>query len=395
MGVHGLKKLLQKYAPTVLQPAKPLSAYRSCRFVIDAAGMMHRYKHAIYNEKEPYAYLSTILNQYEQLVSHGIHCTYVFDGKKPLCKQNEMEKRHAKKQRDHVVYQEKVAAVEAARQLAAALQQTDQDSAVWMVTNNGGNTTALLSALELQQLAENPADVISALADTAERHQKRIASVTADDIAALQSLFTFHGVPFMVATGEGEKACAWMTRVGLADIVIADDTDTLAYGATRVLMHLMSSKYPPIEVSLEAVLSGLKLDLTHFVDMCIMCGCDFAKVPGIAWGRAYDTIRQNGSFDDIIRKFGSVDAWLQRNAGRQKKSNKKTSKAPVPVSIIQKSSTDASSSTSTTATSDVLSPLPRQSTPVDDMVREARREFTVDAVGNVYIDQRPFHMTPL
>ncbi len=48
-------------------------------------------------------------------------------------------------------------------------------------------------------------------------------------------------------------------------------------------------------------MKGLGLTDDEFIDMCILCGCDYAsKIEGIGPVKAYKFIKQYGSIENII-----------------------------------------------------------------------------------------------
>ena len=71
-----------------------------------------------------------------------------------------------------------------------------------------------------------------------------------------------------------------------------EDMDALCCGSPVLVRRLTFSearKLPVLEYRLEKVLEELKLNMTQFVDFCILCGCDFAgtiKVCACACTRA-------------------------------------------------------------------------------------------------------------
>lgn len=363
MGVKDLKKLLRRHAPHVMLPARPLHEYTNCTFAVDVAGIMHRYKHAMYSDEQPYAYLNRILQQYNEFQSNNIACIYVFDGPKPTCKLEELGRRNNQHRQAAQQFQD------AHNQFVAFTSQfTDMDtltrnSAIATTTTinvleptTNTNESALSPSPEKTPVAHiedidhkdiknegatrtveldlktycarngvTPAHTMKQLSETIVKLKKRIATVTFEDVAALQSLFNHYDVPYVVATGESEKTCAWMTQMKMADLVLADDTDTLPYGATRVLMHLGSTKHEAIEIVLDDVLKSLDLSMREFIDMCIMCGCDFVKLPGIASGRALQ----------MVRTHKSVENWLRHKYTKKTKDGKKPSESTKPDSSVQ------------------------------------------------------------
>ena len=57
--------------------------------------------------------------------------------------------------------------------------------------------------------------------------------------------------------------------------VASEDLDTLTFGADLLLRGFNSKKEPITEICLATVLETLCLTKAEFVDMCILCGCDY------------------------------------------------------------------------------------------------------------------------
>lgn len=54
-----------------------------------------------------------------------------------------------------------------------------------------------------------------------------------------------------------------------------EDMDTLTFGSKLLLRGFNSKKEPITEINLDLILEGLKLNMDEFVDLCILCGCDY------------------------------------------------------------------------------------------------------------------------
>ena len=60
--------------------------------------------------------------------------------------------------------------------------------------------------------------------------------------------------------------------------IATEDMDALTFATPRLIRHLcaaQSAKLPIEEYDYEKVLEGLKLTADQFVDLCILCGCDY------------------------------------------------------------------------------------------------------------------------
>jgi flap endonuclease-1 len=60
--------------------------------------------------------------------------------------------------------------------------------------------------------------------------------------------------------------------------IATEDMDALTFATPRLVRNLCaaaSAKLPITEYEYEKVLEGLKLTADQFVDLCILCGCDY------------------------------------------------------------------------------------------------------------------------
>lgn len=61
-----------------------------------------------------------------------------------------------------------------------------------------------------------------------------------------------------------------------------------------------SANQPIQEFALDVALQRLGLTQPQFVDLCIMCGCDYASnIRGIGPVRALEAIRKHGSLEKV------------------------------------------------------------------------------------------------
>ncbi|EHA8590129.1 hypothetical protein COCNU_scaffold015291G000020 [Cocos nucifera] len=98
--------------------------------------------------------------------------------------------------------------------------------------------------------------------------------------------------------------------------VASEDMDSLTFGAPRFLRHLMdpsSKKIPVVEFEVSKVLEELELTMDQFIDLCILCGCDYCNSikgelegkcnhPNILWGWGYQ-IPEDWPYQEARRLF--------------------------------------------------------------------------------------------
>jgi flap endonuclease-1 len=101
------------------------------------------------------------------------------------------------------------------------------------------------------------------------------------------------GIPFLKAISESEETCAFLQKNGYVDYVVTEDTDALTFGATKVIFG--EKLY-----TLDSILSGLDLTYESFIDLCILCGCDYTgTIPKVGPVNALKLIKKHNSIDNF------------------------------------------------------------------------------------------------
>ncbi|KAI3839212.1 hypothetical protein MKX03_032842, partial [Papaver bracteatum] len=243
MGIKGLTKLLTENAPKCMQKGN-LCSYVGRPIAIDASCSIYQFLVSLQN---PSSYLSNgtevLTNQAGEPTSHlyGLfYCTvglldaglkpYVFDGKPPDLKRQEIAKRFLKRE-------------DASKGLAAAIEVGDKQ-----VIENFSKRTVMFGLLYVTK-----------------QHN--------DDCKKLLGLM---GIPSVQASSEAEPECAALCKSGKVYVVSSEDMDTLR------------------KLNCE-----LNLTMDQFIDLCILCGCDYCPTIRDA-KRTLKLIRQHGSMECIL-----------------------------------------------------------------------------------------------
>lgn len=118
------------------------------------------------------------------------------------------------------------------------------------------------------------------------------------------------GIPYLKAYGEAEALCASLAVHGYVDGVLSRDTDSLVYGAPLFVCEFKQDEMT--WTTLKEVLDSLELTMKQFIDLCIMCGCDYnMNMPKIGPVTAYKKILQYGSIEEY-EKNESIDTTCLR-----------------------------------------------------------------------------------
>ena len=90
-----------------------------------------------------------------------------------------------------------------------------------------------------------------------------------------KKLVKLMGVPVISAPCEAEAQCAKLTTMGLAFGTATEDMDALTFGTKYLLRGFNSKKEPITQIDLSLVLEGFEMNQKEFIDLCILCGCDY------------------------------------------------------------------------------------------------------------------------
>ncbi|KAJ0394553.1 hypothetical protein P43SY_010605 [Pythium insidiosum] len=284
MGIKGLMKLLQEEAPACIREIPQMSQLAGRIVALDASMALYQFliavrssdgggpAQALTNEAgEVTSHLQGMFSRTIRLMENGIKPVYVFDGKPPTLKSGELAKR--KDKRD-----------------------------------------AAQAGLEAATEAGNVEDI--------ERFNKRLVRATPQHNEDCKELLRLMGVPVLTAPCEAEATCAALAKGGKVFASGTEDMDALTFGTPVLFRRLTISaakKVPILEVKLDRALEALGLTHEQFVDLCILCGCDYCDtIRGIGPKKALAAIKEHGSIEKVIEALqqskskGIVipDEWL-------------------------------------------------------------------------------------
>lgn len=128
------------------------------------------------------------------------------------------------------------------------------------------------------------------------RCSKRVVRATKKHSEDCKQLLELMGVPFVNAPSEAEAQCASMCKDGIVFGVATEDMDALTFGTPRLIRHLMapqSQNRDVMEFDLEKALQELELSQEEFIDLSILCGCDYCpSIKNVGPSTALKSIKQ-------------------------------------------------------------------------------------------------------
>lgn len=223
----------------------PLNYLNGRTIAIDAYNALYQFLSSIRGENGDYlvdnegrvtSHLSGLFYRNIKLLELDIKPIYILDGKPPLLKTNEIQRRKTIKQKAIKLYKE-------------AIEKGD----IVQAKKYAQSTTYLKDYM-------------------------------IDDTKQILDLL---GIPWIQAKSEGEATAAYLTNIGIATDTVSQDFDALLFGAKKLLRNVTISgkrKIPgknsyinifPEEIILKKTLDNLGITHEQLVDMGILIGTDF------------------------------------------------------------------------------------------------------------------------
>ena len=102
--------------------------------------------------------------------------------------------------------------------------------------------------------------------------------------------------------------------MGLAFGTATEDMDALTFGSKYVFRGFNSKGEPIKQIDLVATLKGFNMNMDEFIDLCILCGCDYTEsIKGIGPVKAYEFMTDHRNIETIL------DVIRERNEDSKKK----------------------------------------------------------------------------
>ncbi|KNE56018.1 DNA excision repair protein (rad2) [Allomyces macrogynus ATCC 38327] len=110
------------------------------------------------------------------------------------------------------------------------------------------------------------------------RQEKRDAdTVTPEMVAETQTLLQLFGVPYVTAPFEAEAQCAWLSKEGLVDGVVTDDSDVFLFGAKVVFKNMFNSAKYVERYTASDLAEALQLDQRALIQLAHLLGSDYTS----------------------------------------------------------------------------------------------------------------------
>jgi flap endonuclease-1 len=125
-----------------------------------------------------------------------------------------------------------------------------------------------------------------------EKKSIRLTSEHIDDIKKLLSLM-------------GEAIASELCRIGYVDYVITEDMDSLVFGCPKLIRNCLDKNIKRKDIisiiDLENIKKDLNITQERFIELCILCGCDYlSNINKIGQSKALQIINKYEKVEDFI-----------------------------------------------------------------------------------------------
>lgn len=258
MGIRSLASLIKQKSPNSIQTTA-LYSLSGKKVAVDTSIFLYKslsnYRHnGEYLRNKDGKIVSHIVGIFYKTIQYlavGITPVYIFDGKPPVEKKEVLQERSKKAEESKI----------------------------------------------LSQTTQNPEEAL--------KHEKSSIRVKKHHIDDVKELFNLMGVSYIHPDGEAEAYASELCRMGFVDYVVTEDMDTLVHGCPRMIRNCMDKSIKRKDVvsviDLEDILKNFNMNMKEFVDLCILCGCDYCpSIPKVGTVRSYNYIQNYRNIEALI-----------------------------------------------------------------------------------------------
>lgn len=251
MGIKNLNSVIKESMKTIT-----FDKLKYTKIGVDFSLFLYRF---IYNNNNP---IECFLRQIHLFFRHHILPVYVIDGDAPLEKRTILDKRAQKRQKmyDNI----------------ADLLDRQSD-------NNSPNTSSRIDS-EITKL------------------ERRCVVFSQKQVQDILYFFELLGLPVIRENEEADFILAKLSATNKIDYILSDDSDVLVFGAKKVLKNFSITDEKCQLYILDDILLTLGVPMHKFVDICILCGCDYTtKIRNMNCSKSFQLITQYGSIEEVAK----------------------------------------------------------------------------------------------
>jgi len=263
MGIKNLNSVLKNYSNF---PKKSIQSLQGSTIGVDFSLFLYRF---IYNQNNP---IECFLRQLQMFFKYNILPVYVLDGTAPIEKDITLEKRANKRNK---IYSE------------------------------------IDKLNELKNNPQNTPTKINIINEEIKKLEKKCVLFSPHIIEDIIHFFNLIGIPVIQEQNEeSDFILAQLNKNKCIDYILSEDSDLLTFGAKNILKNFSIREENCQIYNLDTILSQLNFTQEQFIDMCIMCGCDYThKIKNINCNKSFQLINQHKNIENIqnIQEYNHIN----------------------------------------------------------------------------------------
>lgn len=301
MGIKNLKNILvSKCSSAIVQ--RKLNSYNGLIIGIDLSIFLYKY---LYRNNDHVEGLTRLILR---LLKNNIYPVFVFDGKPPKEKDETLQDR--KQKREFLFMKKEILELikEHKKNLEKLSEEESRPKILEYINNyiSSNNEKFKLQDDKLELYMSNDFNYDEEI----DKISKKIITVKTHHIDSAKQLFDYFGVSYIHAPCEAESLLAVLSKKKIIDCCITEDMDILANGCGIFLKNFSADKNYVDEYCLEGILENLDISYSQFVDLCILCGCDYTnKIYGIGYVNAYKLIKKYDNIEGILENIKNISKF--------------------------------------------------------------------------------------
>ena len=273
MGIKGLTKLINKESPDSINTDQ-LYKLSGKRVAIDSSLFIYKYlmnvrhngKSLENSNKKCTSHISGIFYKTILYLSLNITPIYIFDGKPP-------------EEKNELIKERKNKATKAKNEMKTVTSEEDKL-----------------------------------------KYEKQSIRINKDHIDDIKKLLNLMGVEYLHMEGEAEAIASELCRINYVDYVVTEDMDTMAFGCPKLIRTCLDKSIKRNDfisiIDLSSIINDLKLTNDKFIELCVLCGCDYCpNIPRIGPVKALSIVRNFSNVEEFINSkhtYNIPDNYLDR-----------------------------------------------------------------------------------
>ena len=272
MGIKGLKGIIRKHAPDAIKPFY-FDLLQGKKVAIDSSILLYKFRY-IYKTDD--FHIRGFKQKINEFRDKGILPIFVFDGKPPDAKKEVLNQR--KENRNKMK--------ERLNDLTKSFKElgVEPNFQEFIDDSDSEPEPGLIEAKKIYSEIE--------------KIKKNLLYVHKIHSTEVITLLKDLGVPFFESSGEAEESCVYLQKMGIVEYILTEDTDTLVFGGTNIILQTKNN----FEIiNLQVLLNSLELDHSEFIDLCILCGCDYTTtIPKVGPAMSLKIIKEYRTIPNFI-----------------------------------------------------------------------------------------------